>query len=826
LKNDNALLFWVSRPRSFIVRYGIALLAFLLATAILLLLDAMLPAPGPFAFYFLAVLAATVAGGAGPGIFTIVLSGLFSWLLFIARSFTIDLTHLPRVEDLPPLEHLLRTLASDANILSPASLTNLAVFLFTSILLLIAANSFRTAVIRRRASERELEESERRFRIVADAMPQLVWSVRRDGSYDYYNQRCIEFAGGPPDEDGGSWKELLHPDDREHTKRAWREALGTGTRYENELRFRGADGQYHWFLARAVPVRDADGNIERWFGSSTDISDIVEARNALARINEHQERLVAERTAELADANIRLRAEIAERARAEEALRQAHKMEALGQLTGGVAHDFNNLLTVVIGNIEAIQRRLGANGDARLRDYANSAMQGGKRAAALTQRLLSFARGQPLEPQAVDINELLSGMSELLARTLGERVSMETVLGEGLWLTEIDPNQFESILLNLAANSRDAMPEGGKFTIETSKAKLDKSFTAGHPELKPGEYVLVSVRDTGYGMSKETLARVFEPFFTTKPMGQGTGLGLSQLYGFIKQSGGHVNIESEVGKGTTVKLYLPRSEIAQSVLVSKLRELAAEPPKQDTVLVVEDDEDVRRYTVNMLRELGYRVIQAGDGSAALRHLEAHPEIRFLFTDVGLPGEYNGRELAEEALRRRPYLKVLFTTGYGLDGIIHEGRLDVGVELITKPFTFDEFSEKVRKVFEMPQKDKILLVEDEAMISMVTAENLRELGFEVEEAANAASAMHAAKENIGGFAAAIIDIGLPDRKGDELATELKSLRPDLPIVIATGHGDKALDGKLKKSDGLTLLTKPYDSEGLKKSLKAIGVSPKG
>jgi len=239
-------------------------------------------------------------------------------------------------------------------------------------------------------------------------------------------------------------------------------------------------------------------------------------------------------------------------------------------------------------------------------------------------------------------------------------------------------------------------------------------------------------------------------------------------------------------------------------------------------VVVEDDEDVRRYAVSMLHELGYCVIEAGDGAAALRQLEAHPEVRFLFSDVGLPGDYNGRELAEEAVRRRPYLKVLFTTGYGLDGIIHEGRLDAGVQLLTKPFTFEEFSEKVQKVFEMSRKNKILLVEDEAMIAMLTVENLRELGFEVEEAANATAALAAARKNISDFAAAVIDIGLPDRKGDDLALELKTLRPDLPIVIATGEGDGALDGKLKKIDNLTLLKKPYDSAGLDKSLKALGV----
>lgn len=824
MRNDNALLQWVGHPRSFAVRYGIALLAFLLATGIRLSLDSVLPTAVPFAFYFLAVLAAAVAGGAGPGIFTTLLSLATSWVLFVSRSFKFSFDHWPRIEDLPSLANL-RVFANDPALWSASALANLAIFLLTCILLLIAATSFRAAIMRRRMSEKELEESERRFRVVADAMPQLVWSARRDGSYDYYNQRCVEFAGGPPDEKGGSWKKLIHPDDRQRVKEIWERALKNGGRYETELRFRGADGEYHWFLARAVPVRDAEGKIERWFGSSTDISDIVEARTTLERVNERQERIVTERTVELADANARLRAEMNERARAEEQLRHAHKMEALGQLTGGVAHDFNNLLTVVIGNIEAIQRRLGANGDATLRDYAGFAMQGGKRAAALTQRLLSFARGQPLEPQAVDVNKLLSGMSELFVRTLGDRVSMETVFSDGLWSTEVDPNQFESVLLNLAANSRDAMPEGGKFTVETGKANLDKTFTAGHPELKPGEYIFVSVRDTGAGMSKETLARVFEPFFTTKPVGQGTGLGLSQLYGFIKQSGGHVNIESEIGKGTIVKLYLPRSKVDKSALVPKLRELVPETPRQETVLVVEDDEDVRRYAVSMLGELGYNVVEAGDGSAALRQLEVHPDIRFLFSDVGLPGDYNGRELAEEALRRRPYLKVLFTTGYGLDGIIHEGRLDAGIQLITKPFTFEEFSEKVRKVFEMPRKDKILLVEDEAMISMVTAENLRELGFAVEEVTTAAGAISATKEDIGAFAAAIIDIGLPDRKGDELATELKSMRPDFPIVIATGHGESALNGKLKKTKSLTLLTKPYDSEGLKKSLKAVGVSLK-
>ncbi len=306
MKNNNALLSWVSSPRSFAVRYGIAFLAFLFATVIHLMLDRALPATVPFAFYFLAVLVAAVAGGAGPGIVTIFLSSITSWLLFITRSFTVDLSRLSHVADLPSLADL-QARVSNPKLFNPASLANLAVFLLTSLFLLVAATAFRRAIIRRRASERELEESERRFRAVADTMPQLVWSMRPNGSYDYYNQRCIEFAGGPPDEDGGSWKNLIHPDDRAHTRDSWRRALKTGGRYENELRLRGADGEYHWFLARAVPVRDAEGGIERWFGSSTDISDIVEARTSLERMNERQEKLVTDRTVELAETNIRLR---------------------------------------------------------------------------------------------------------------------------------------------------------------------------------------------------------------------------------------------------------------------------------------------------------------------------------------------------------------------------------------------------------------------------------------------------------------------------------------------------------------------------------------
>ncbi|HLL29120.1 MAG TPA: response regulator [Xanthobacteraceae bacterium] len=820
MQGDTSLLRRIGRPRSFAARYGIALLAVLAGTAIRIALDIWIPNSLPFAFHFLAVLVAASAGGFGPGIFATLLSAPLTWALFVKHSAHIDLSRISAPADLPTVADL-SAIAQNSWPTDASDAVNLAVFLLLSILIFVSAATLRGAIIRQGRSERELQKSERRFRALADAMPHLVWSAGADGKLDYCNQRFLDFTGQT--KVGESWKTLLHPDDEKRTRAVWKRARESAEPYEIEYRFRDKNGRYHWLLCRAVPVKNGEGKVERWFGSSTDISDIVTAREALARGKEEQERIVATRTAELNETNARLRAEILERARAEEALRQAHKMEALGHLTGGVAHDFNNLLTVVIGNVEAIQRRLGSNGDAAIRSYTEFAMQGAKRAAGLTQRLLAFARGQPLEPKSTDINKLLSGMSELFARTLGEHIAMKTVFARALWPTAVDPNQLESVLLNLAANSRDAMPEGGTFTIETGNAYLNAApDISPHPDVMPGEYVLVSVSDTGIGMSRETLARVFEPFFTTKPLGQGTGLGLSQLYGFVKQSGGHVDIESDEGKGTAVKIYLPRLSDEIVTEGPKAEEVAPESESQETVLAVEDDEDVRRYAVGMLRELGYNVIEAADGAAALRLIETHPDIRFLFTDVGLPGGYNGRELANEALKRRPYLKVLFTTGYGRDGIIHEGRLDPGVQLITKPFTFDEFADKIRKVFDMTGKGTILLVEDEALVAMVAAETLRDLGFKVEEAGTAAAALNVAQDQSEKLSAAIIDINLPDGKGDELAKKLRALKPDLPIVIATGAGDKTLANELKKGAPLALLSKPYDSGGLRRSLAAVGL----
>ena len=394
--------------------------------------------------------------------------------------------------------------------------------------------------------------------------------------------------------------------------------------------------------------------------------------------------------------------EITARRQAEDALRQSQKMEAVGQLTGGIAHDFNNLLTVISGNIDIAKGRLERAGtvDPRVTRPMESALRGAERAAALTQRLLAFSRRQPLQPRPLELNKLMLGMSELLRRSLGETVELEVSTGPGLWKVEADPNQLEAAILNLAVNARDAMPTGGHLRIETSNAHLDEAYAAHDSEVAPGPYALVRVTDTGCGMTEETRARVFEPFFTTKEVGRGTGLGLSMVYGFIKQSGGHVQLESQPGCGTTVTLFLPR--LAREVEPEEDAPLHAEPRgalREETVLVAEDDDDVRAYTVECLRGLGYRVLEAHDGASALRLLERQETpVQLLFTDVVMPG-ISGRELADRARELHPDLQILFTSGYTRDAIASGGRLELGIAMIPKPFTYASLASRVRDVLE-------------------------------------------------------------------------------------------------------------------------------
>jgi CheY-like chemotaxis protein len=373
------------------------------------------------------------------------------------------------------------------------------------------------------------------------------------------------------------------------------------------------------------------------------------------------------------------------------------KMEAVGQLTGGIAHDFNNMLAVIMSAMNLIQRKL-KRGETDIDKFVDAATDATSRAANLTARLLAFARQQPLAPQVVDANRVVTGMSEMLRRTLGETISVETVLAGGLWRTHADPSQVENAILNLAVNARDAMPEGGSLTIETANCHLDDGYAASHAEVTAGQYVMIAVTDTGAGMTPDVLAKAFEPFFTTKPVSKGTGLGLSQVFGFIKQSGGHVKIYSEPGEGTTVKVYLKRHFGDEQE--AQLAASAIDPDRRptETILVVEDDPRVRASTVDSLRELGYLVIHASEAAEALEKLDKHPDVALLFTDIIMP-VMNGRKLAEEALKRRPGLKVVFTTGFTKNAVVHNGVLDPGVNFIAKPFTLDQVAAKLREVLD-------------------------------------------------------------------------------------------------------------------------------
>jgi PAS domain S-box-containing protein len=451
-----------------------------------------------------------------------------------------------------------------------------------------------------------------------------------------------------------SW--MAHPDDRPLTlAEVGRLASGPpAARFEN--RFRARDGGYRWFSWTAVPEGDLLYCVAR---------DVTAEKEAAQRLRQ-----------------------------TEEALRQAQKMEAIGQLTGGIAHDFNNLLTGIIGSLELVRRRIATGRFGDLDRFMDAATASAQRAAALTHRLLAFARRQPLDTKPVQVESLVLGMEELLRRTLGEQVSLQITPAPGTWHAMTDPNQLESAILNLAINARDAMPDGGQLTIETANTALDRRYTEAHQGLEPGDYVAICVTDTGSGMPQSVVEKAFEPFFTTKPVGQGTGLGLSMVYGFAKQTGGHVRIYSEPGRGAAVKLYLPRAS-AQAEAVPP--ETAGAPPGAgEIVLVIEDDASVRLLIVELLRELGYVVLEAGDAAEALPVIASRQAIDLLVSDVGLPG-MNGRQLADYARERRPTLKVLFVTGYAENAAVRSGFLEPGMAMITKPFAIEALAEKIREM---------------------------------------------------------------------------------------------------------------------------------
>ncbi|KJB90131.1 hypothetical protein N826_06215 [Skermanella aerolata KACC 11604] len=541
----------------------------------------------------------------------------------------------------------------------------------------------------RKRAEAAVHESEERARLAVEAADIGIWDLdvgTGELRWDARTRALFGLSARAPVSYQGSFLAGLHPDDSADVQAAIAAALAPEGPGEFQMDYRTLgleDGVERWIAARGRTVV-RHGRVVRFIGTVIDVTGRRRSEDQLRELNENLEARVAERTAELNQAH--------------EALRQSQKMEAVGQLTGGIAHDFNNMLAVVIGSLDLLGRRLGS-ADPRVRRYVDNALEGARRAAVLTQRLLAFSRQQPLRPEPVDANRLVAGMSDLLRHALGADIRLETVLAGGLWRSHADPNQLKNTILNLAVNARDAMPGGGRLTIETQNAHLDARYATAHPGVVAGQYVLVAVTDTGTGMAAEVVTRAFDPFFTTKEVGRGTGLGLSQVYGFVKQSDGHVKIYSEPGQGTTVKVYLPRLIGAEHDVAAERQD--AEVPlgdRREVVLVVEDEPTVREFSVDALTELGYRVLEADGAAAALRLLEAHPDIVLLFTDIVMP-DINGRKLADEALRRRPELKVLFTTGYTRNAVVHNGVLDPGVELIGKPFTLEELAAKVRAVLD-------------------------------------------------------------------------------------------------------------------------------
>ena len=527
--------------------------------------------------------------------------------------------------------------------------------------------------------------------------------------------------------------------------------------------------------------------------------------------------------------------DVTRRAEAEAILRQAQKMEAIGHLTGGVAHDFNNLLQVVAGNLDLLARQLPPDAAGR-RQLAN-AMAGVERGARLTAQLLAFARRQPLDPRVINPGRQVREMTDLLRRTLGERIAVEAVIAGGLWNSQVDPTQLGNALLNLAINARDAMPDGGKLTIEVNNAALDDEYAAGHLEVAAGQYVMLAVTDTGSGMPPEVMARVFEPFFTTKPEGQGTGLGLSQVYGFVKQSGGHVKLYSEPGEGTTVKLYLPRSR--------KPEEAAQQAPSgrveggNETVLVVEDDAEVRGAVVDMLGELGYRVLRAEHAEAALTVLGSGAQVDLLFTDVVMPGPIKTRDLARRAQELIPGIKVLYTSGYTANAIIHEGRLDADVLLLSKPYRRDDLARQVRRALGPPRPaaaraalvapppapafwpggSVALVVEDDPLIRMNLEQMLEGLGLAPVGLASAEAALERLEQ---GEAPALLvtDQGLPRMDGVTLALRARARFPGLPVLLATGHAASTLDMPEALRASIGFLGKPFGLSQLEQALASL------
>jgi PAS domain S-box-containing protein len=705
-------------------------------------------------------------------------------------------------------------------------------------------------------SKQAVLDSEERFRSLAHSMPNQVWTARPDGTLDWCNDQTIAYCGLDPHTVlADDWLRVVDPTDVTAVAAAWQRSVTSAEPYNVEFRLRRHDGQMRWHLARALPFRDAAGAVQRWVGTNTDIDDQKAGAALLADLSETLSRRVDERTEQLVQM--------------QETLRQSQKMEAIGNLAGGFAHDFNNLLQVISGNLQLLARQV--HGQEAAASRVSRAMAGVTRGARLASQLLAFARRQPLAPEVLDVGRLIRAMDDILRGSIGEAVEIETVVAVDLWNTLADAGNVETALLNLVINARDAMDGHGRLTITVANESVDETQAATHPDAKAGDYVTIAVTDTGSGMTPDVASRAFEPFFTTKPEGHGTGLGLSMIYGFVMQSGGHLRVTTEPQRGTTIRLYLPRSTEIEPEATAGAE--AAPAHGSGTVLVVEDDEAVRDTTVALLEELGYRVVHAADADSALAIVESGIPIDLLFTDVVMPGRLKSAELARRATARLPRLAVLFTSGYSADAIVQGGRVETGVHLLGKPYTREGLAAKTQQVLAEatrrgpesadaapttsspsasallpvpaveppstpalpeataaphpatavppdPGRLRVLMCEDDELVRLTLAELLDALDCETTAVAHAAAARAALEART--YDLFITDLGLPDEDGQALARWATARQPQLTVAIASGRLGRGAFAGLPHA---IAMPKPFDTYAVEQ-LVARAVETRG
>ncbi len=676
-------------------------------------------------------------------------------------------------------------------------------------------------------AEAELKETSSRLDAILSNTTMAVFMLDDRQHCVFMNNAAEDLTGYTfAEATGRPLHDVIHhtyPDGRHFpiTECAIDRAFPENSHTQGEEIFVHKNGHFYPVGYTASPMKNDDG---------LTVGTIIEARDISAQIEVRKEREAFNETlkSKIAEA-------LAERARLESQLVQAQKMEAVGQLTGGIAHDFNNLLQVIGGNLELLKNEIPAD-DLRARRIHN-ALSGVERGAKLAAQLLAFGRQQALEPRPINVGALIHGMNDMLGRTLGEMVKVETLISGGLWNCLADPVQVENMLLNLAINGRDAMGHSGKLTIEAGNASLDDEYATGHNEVSPGQYVMLAVTDTGKGMAPDIIERVFDPFFTTKGPGEGTGLGLSMVYGFVKQSGGHIKIYSEEGRGTTVRIYLPRTRHQANETVNDAM-MTIMPGRGEVVLVVEDDDAVRATTTEFVKHLGYAVLEASNADNALAIINSGVKIDLLFTDVVMPGTLRSSELARLARQRLPDIAVLFTSGYTQNAIVHAGRLGDGVNLISKPYTRDGLAIKLHDVLnrepsqptnpisaalaEEPSAPtgplRILVVEDETIIRMVTTDMLARLGHHCEEAGTLADAIAQLKS--GSFDILFTDLGLPDGSGFDLIRQAMNEYTGIRILVASGQDRDAYPDDLRSNPAIIHLFKPYYDQSLANAMAAL------